>query len=283
MEEGKAYIESGILELYVLGQLTASERVEVEVMAAKYPEVKQEITAIEIAMEQYALAQALQPAKGLDKAIFNRIENTQTGSESTESVTIPFKITEDTKQYESKIKTLRFALVACIALLIVSVVALYSSHTELGAAKEQIADLSSQKDLFTSTVNYMKQTNSDLQKIADMGDDPDWKKVRLAGTSMDPTAKMTVYWHVKGNHVMMDNSKMKLPVNDDAHQYQLWALVNGKPVDLGVFDVKPDTTSILVNMKDIASAQTFAVTLEKRGGSPSPTMDQMIVAGNVSI
>ncbi|TCD03597.1 anti-sigma factor [Pedobacter psychroterrae] len=283
MEEVKAYIESGILELYVLGQLAPNERVEVEAMAAKYPEVKQEITAIEIAMEQYALAQALQPTEGLDKEIFNRIENTQAGSDHTESVTIPFKIADDAKQYESKIKTLRFALVACIALLVVSTVALYSSHTELGAAKEQIADLSSEKDQFTSTVNYMKQTNSDLQKIADMVDDPDWKTVRLAGTAMDPKAKMTVYWHIKGNHVMVDNSKMKLPANDDAHQYQLWALVNGKPVDLGVFDVKPDTTGILVNMKNIAAAQTFAVTLEKRGGSPSPTMDQMIVAGNVSI
>lgn len=283
MKEVEAYIESGILELYVLGQLDPNECVEVEAMAAKHPEIKQEITAIEIAMEQYALAQAVQPAKGLDQEILNRIEHTQAGGTSTESVTIPFKIADDTRQYESKIKTLRFALAACIALLVVSAVALYSSHTELGAAKEQIADLSSQKDQFTSTVNYMKQTNSDLKKIADMVDDPDWKTVRLAGTAMDPNAKMTVYWHAKGNHVMVDNSKMKLPANDATHQYQLWALVNGKPVDLGVFDVKPDTTSILVNMKDIASAQTFAVTLEKRGGSPGPTMDQMIVAGNVSI
>ncbi len=99
---------------------------------------------------------------------------------------------------------------------------------------------------------------------------------------MDPKANMIVYWHVSGKHVMIDNSKMDLPPNDKNHQYQLWALVNGKPVDLGVFDVKTDTSRLLINMKDISSAQTFAVTLEKRGGSASPTMNQMIVAGNVS-
>jgi len=285
VEEVKAYIESGILELYVLGQLSPGECVEVEAMAAKYPEIKQEITAIEIAMEQYAIAQAVQPAAGLDHEILKRIENIQSSNERIEDVSIPFKIPDDSNhnEYQSKIRTLRFALVACIALLVVSVAALYSSHSKLGAAKEQIAELNSQKDQFTSTVTYMKQTNTDLQKIVAMRDDPDWKTVSLAGTAMDPNAKMIVYWHVKGNHVMMDNSKMNLPANDDAHQYQLWALVNGKPVDLGVFDVKPDTTTILVNMKGIAAAQTFAVTLEKRGGSPSPTMDQMIVAGNVSI
>ena len=99
---------------------------------------------------------------------------------------------------------------------------------------------------------------------------------------MDPTAKMVVYWHTSGKQVMVDNSKLHLPANDRNHQYQLWALVNGKPVDLGVFDIETEQHGgILKNMKDIASAQTFAVTLEQRGGSPSPTMEQMIVAGNV--
>ena len=32
-------------------------------------------------------------------------------------------------------------------------------------------------------------------------------------------------------------------------------------------------------MKSIASCDAFAVTLEPRGGSPGPTMDQMVVIG----
>lgn len=281
MEEESAYIESGILELYVLGQLNDQEEVEVQAMAAQYPAVKQEIEAIEIAMEKYAVARAVQPTAGLDQKILADI---------TEFKPIQEPITPDAEQarviplqpnYESKIRTLRLALVACIALLIVSVIALFSAHNELGDARNEIASLSMEKEQFTSTVNYIKQDNADLQKIVDMTNDPNWKTVKLAGTAMDPTAKMVVYWHVTGNHVMMDNSKLHLPVNDKNHQYQLWALVNGKPVDLGVFDIETAHSGILKNMKDIASAQTFAVTLEQRGGSPSPTMEQMIVAGNV--
>lgn len=271
MEKVKAYIESGILELYVLGQLTAQEQAEVEAMAAQYPEVKQEIDAIELAMEQYAVANAVQPSVGLDDQILARIAPPQ-------ATIVPLNT-----NYESKIRSLRIALVACAALLVISLVALFSAHTELGSAKVQIAELSLDKEKFTGTVKYMKQTNAALQKIADMAADPDWKFVKLEGTPMDPKASMMVYWHTTGKHVMMDNSKMNLPATDKAHQYQLWALVNGKPVDLGVFDVNADTAQILVNMKEIASAQTFAVTLEKRGGSPSPTMANMIVAGNVSI
>jgi len=267
--EAKNYIESGKLELYVLGQLEAEEQIEVEKMIAKYPEVKQEVDAIEFAMEQYALYHAIPPPPDMDRMILDEIRKT----------TLPLKVSI----YEPKIKKLRIALVACAALLVLSLVALYSTYDKLNNAKDQIVSLNLEKEKFTTTVTFMKQTNADLQKIANMRDDPDWKTVKLSGTKMDPKAKMVVYWHVTGKHVLMDLSKLNLPVNDQEHQYQLWALVNGKPVDLGVFDVKPDASQILANMKGIASAQTFAVTLEKRGGSSSPTMNQMIVAGNVSI
>ena len=284
MGEGKAYIESGILELYVLGQLNPEECAKVEAMAAKYPEVKQEITAIEIAMEQYAAAHSLQPRAGLDDTILQQIKDMPMRADFAGNAGLPSDTVVHTRtKPDAKVRSLRFALAACVALLVVSAAALYSAHSELGDARERIASLNAEKEQFTATVNYMKQANSDLQKIADMGYDADWKIVKLAGTEMDPAANMVVYWHTTGKHVMMDNSKMKLPANDSAHQYQLWALVNGKPVDLGVFDVSPDTRDIRIKMKDISSAQTFAVTLEKRGGSPSPTMDQMIVAGNVAI
>jgi anti-sigma-K factor RskA len=46
-----------------------------------------------------------------------------------------------------------------------------------------------------------------------------------------------------------------------------------------VFDT--NTGTALVKMKNISKAQGFAITLEKKGGSPSPTMEQLYVLGNV--
>jgi anti-sigma-K factor RskA len=286
VEEVNAYIESGILELYVLGQLTVQEQQEVEEMAAKYPEVKQEIGAIELAMEQYALQNAIEPSAELKDQIMNLLSADETIQQEPVTIehstpSIPVVPIQQHKEYESKIKILRFALAACVAMLVVSAIALYSAHNELGQAKNEILALNLDKQKFANTTSYLTEENTDLRKIADMPDDPDWKVVKLAGTKMDPSAKMVVYWHTSGQHVMVDNSKMALPANDQNHQYQLWALVNGKPVDLGVFDVKSDTTQILLTMKEIAGAQAFAVTLEKRGGSANPTMDQMIVMGGV--
>jgi len=75
---------------------------------------------------------------------------------------------------------------------------------------------------------------------------------------------------------------MDLPKTDKEHEYQLWAMVNGKPVSLGVFG-KSDSTSneALVKMPAIQEAQAFAVTIEPMGGSINPTMDKLSVMGGV--
>ena len=288
MEEAKAYIETGILELYVLGHLNAQEQREVEEMAAKYPAIKEEITAIEIAMEQYAIKHAIEPSEGLDKQIFQKIGIPANG------VPVPEKMTSTTNHEArivqlsadhaaSTIRTLKYSLVACVGLLVVSVAALYATHDKLNLANQQIIAMNVDKEKFASTVSFMKNENKDLQEIAAISADPTWTSVKLAGTKISPQANMMVYWHKKGMHVMVDNTKMALPQNDNAHQYQLWAIVNGKPVDLGVFDAKSGPGKLLLTMKEVGNAQAFAVTLEKRGGSPSPTMEKMIAMGGVSI
>ena len=47
VEDIKAYIESGILELYVLGDISTEEKLQVETMAAKHPAIKAELDEIE--------------------------------------------------------------------------------------------------------------------------------------------------------------------------------------------------------------------------------------------
>jgi mannose-6-phosphate isomerase-like protein (cupin superfamily) len=61
MKSCKEYIASGILELYVLGQTTLEEDEEVKLMAGKYPEIGDEILAIGMALENYALENAVTP------------------------------------------------------------------------------------------------------------------------------------------------------------------------------------------------------------------------------
>lgn len=70
----------------------------------------------------------------------------------------------------------------------------------------------------------------------------------------------------------------QLPQAPEGFQYQLWAIVDGAPVDAGLLEGLEDWQ----NMKDISGeAVAFAITLEPEGGSASPTMEEMVVIGNV--
>ncbi|RYE01089.1 MAG: anti-sigma factor, partial [Sphingobacteriales bacterium] len=70
-----------------------------------------------------------------------------------------------------------------------------------------------------------------------------------------------------------------LPQPAAAEQYQLWALLNGQPVDLGVFDLRQE--KLLVRMKGVQAAEAFAITLEPKGGSANPTLSKMYVYGKL--
>ncbi|MEP6845836.1 MAG: hypothetical protein ABI861_07525, partial [Panacibacter sp.] len=59
---GKDYIESGILEQYVLGTASADESAQVEMMAGSDPTVRQEIDLICETLEKLAFAGAVEPS-----------------------------------------------------------------------------------------------------------------------------------------------------------------------------------------------------------------------------
>jgi anti-sigma-K factor RskA len=165
----------------------------------------------------------------------------------------------------------KYAFAACLALLLASAIALVTLYNRLQDLNTQVAALQTDRQHFANRVSLEE---GKLQVF----EDASFKFLKLQGTKKDPSGQLTVAWSPVKKKVWIDMRSMKMPANDKDHQYQLWALVAGKPVDLGVFDKNSDTTD-MKEMKSIASANAFAVTLEPRGGSVSPTMDKMMVIG----
>jgi len=284
VENLKAYIESGVLELYVLGDLSPEETLHVEEMASRYPEVRDELAAIEQAMEEYAMQNAVEPSIEVGTRLFEKLGIREDNEDKIVSATPvqeePVIVRFDGS--DSKVSTLRYALVACVALLIVSTVALFITYNKLNDAHDQIASLNLDKQKFAGLVRQLEFNNKGLDNMVAMYDSKEWSTIRMAGQAFSPKSKMNVYWNKKDKSVLINYVAMDLPETDAEHEYQLWALVNGKPVSLGVFG-KPDSTSneALQKMQAIQEAQAFAVTLEPMGGSVNPTMEKLTVMGGV--
>jgi anti-sigma-K factor RskA len=277
VEEVKAYIESGILELYVLGQLSATERREVEDMATKYPEVKAEISAIELAMESYAIQNAVEPSADIEAQIFAKISPATADHIKTEPKVIPMYPNEN----EGSLRKLRYALVACSILLAISLGALFSAHKELKEANFQITALTTDKEKFAQVASQLEFEKAGMENQIAMTKTDEWTTVKLAGVPNSPKAEMLVYWNKYNKNVLINYSAMDLPKTDQAHEYQLWALVDGKPVSLGVFGSTENATEAVRQMETIQKAQAFAVTIEPTGGSLNPTMEKMVVMGAI--
>ena len=93
----------------------------------------------------------------------------------------------------------------------------------------------------------------------------------------DPASATTVYWDTSTKDVYLAVNRLPAPTSEQ--QYQLWAMVDGKPVDAGMFDMK-DGAGNDENEKH-PKAQAFAITLEKKGGSPTPRWISYYVMGKV--
>lgn len=277
LENIKSYIESGILELYVLGDLAADEKSEVEAMSKLHPEVKTELDQIEIDLGNIADSLQVIPSDNVKAGFFNAI------TFSDEKIIAPTAVKQEGKVIGISQKPTNFykyAFAASLALLVVSIIALININNSLNNSKQQIIALQSSNQNFANKVNYLDQQVIKTTNALDMYSNPDVKMVKLEGTANAKGSKIMVAFNPKTSKVGLDMKSMDMPKNDSEHQYQLWALVDGKPVDLGVFDAEGSEIGFK-NMKDIGQAQTFAVTLEPRGGSINPTMEKLMVVGNI--
>ena len=269
MKDLKSYLENGILEHYVLGYLSNEERLEVEQNALKYPEIKSEIIEIESALLNYAISNAIEPSKSLRKKVLNALKNS--GSEIRPLYVSSPKFGQFYK----------YAFAASLALLFISLVLLINLNNKLTDSYNQIAILKTGNERFSSQVNFIDEELRDTRNALHFyQNQASYKLVTLKGSDKAPDASMLIAFNPEQEEVMIDLSSIKMPSNDEDHQYQLWAMVDGKPVDLGVFDSELDSTG-MKKMKSVKNVQAFAVTLEIRGGSTNPNMDQMMAIGSI--
>ncbi len=94
MTTGKEYIESGVLEQYVLGLTSPEETMEVEQRAAEDPSIREEIDTISEAMEAYAMQHGIGPDPILKPFLLATIDYTER-LKSGEPVTVPPALNEN--------------------------------------------------------------------------------------------------------------------------------------------------------------------------------------------
>ena len=275
------YISSGAIEACVMGLADEQDWLELDQMSALYPEVKQYRDDFEKEQEQIHLAAAVPPPSALKERIFGamsfNVDDTKSTSTQAPVVNMPDQkahskpLTVPMVPTPKPMKWLQRAIAACVILLMGSVILNFYFYSQSVTYKKEYTTLLVQQNSLMTRNKAMEASFNTLKN-------PDLKQVVMAGESLKkPGAMATIYWdkNTKDVYLMVNN----LPKPAPEKQYQLWAIVNGKPVDAGMIQ-ESDVTGLL-KMHNIPSAEAFAITLEKKGGSPAPDMNAMYVVGKV--
>jgi len=96
--------------------------------------------------------------------------------------------------------------------------------------------------------------------------DPTSKRIILESTGANPRPAAEVVALRSGSAYLFNDG---LPPLGAADTYQLWAMIDGQPISVGLLGTNPTTSSFSLEPSDLTDA--FAVTVEPAGGSIGPT------------
>ena len=231
------YISSGIVESYVLGLASPEERSEFEQLCKQHSELLEARTAFELALEKQAMDNAIAPPAGLKNKILAKLDSPAA------------KVITMQQAPVKNLNWLKYASAACVALLAGSIylnVSLSNKNKNL-------------QSNYNNTVAELSDIKKDIQVLQS---NPNVKMAAMGGLQASPASFATVYWDTASHDVWLLANNLPAPPSDK--QYQLWALLDGKPIDLGMLDYDLKQKKLLVRMKNASGAQAFAVTLEKK-------------------
>ncbi len=256
-------INSGDLELYVYGLLNESETKQIATIAKSDAEVAAEIVSIEKSILH--LSSSFSPHISSD--VFEKIRA---------KLEIKHAQIVNMKPKRSSIQYLGWA---AAAVLVLGISYLNSQQKTL---ESQVVILENDKskleDVVVKTEIKNKQTKDVLEIIRDQNN----TVISLGGQTIAPTSFAKVYWNKQTQIVYIDAKG--LPEPPEGKVYQVWSLKLSPtltPTSIGLLDNFKTVTNKVFAVYKTADADAFGITLEPKGGSLSPTMEQLYTLGKV--
>ena len=257
------YISSGVLELYVLGMTTEQETAQVADMLLQYPELREELNAIELSLEKYAFAMAIEPNASLKNKVVGSVTPQQRTISNTEA--------SSTAKVVGISAAWKYVAAASVLLLIGSAILNLNYYNKYQLSEKN--RLRSEEQLLAQQ-RLNDEMKNDMSIVQSKYSEP----VALHGLPAAPDAAAKIFWMKNTGEVYIDPSN--LPAAPEGKQYQLWGIVDGKPVDGGLIINNKKGDQIRIQKMKVFSnvkVQAFAITLETAGGNPTPKGDMYVM------
>lgn len=264
----QSFIQSGLLEAYVLGQCSAEERALVERMASQHAKVRTELASIEQALDSYAAANAVAPPAWMKERILEVIEK--------EGVSPQTPTPPAADAASSSNTALRFFQLLALGLLLLAGFFFFQKNnltSEKTRLETRLAELQKQMDDCVQRSQLMDK----LQQVnVLLRDRDDTHTVPLSNGS--DGGKFTAYAYHNAARCQVAIDLSSLPAPDAGKYFQFWSIVDGKPVSMGMVDLQAAGGWLTFPCQQNAVA--LAISQENNPqGNPTPT--QVLMVGNI--
>ena len=239
------FLNSGLLEDYLIGQTNTSQSLEVEHYINTYPEVRK---AFEVLQDKLELSAQINAVKA-PQSILDNILDTLDEAPVVQMQTKPRK------------KWFSLAIAASVAALLFagSSAYLYIQNSKLSKENQVIVD--EIFDLRSDIAQNNSRLNDILEQFKQLNN-PETEKYVLQGNRSAKDLKTVAYINPKEKKSMID--VVSLPQLPDDKVYQIWADIQGKMVSLGILN---ETDRKLQEIPYTEDALGLSISIEPKGGS----------------
>jgi len=262
----KAYIESGILELYVAGTLSEKENEQVYALMQKHPEVLQEVLEIEAAIIKLTTA----TSQSNNEHILQKVKETLgLGGNDTKVISIA----------KPKYNWVTYAGWAASIVFAAGLLWTVNQNNQL---KSDIQIAETQESLLENQITSSKNSLEEANTLITVLRDDNITKVPLSGQGNFSSSYAKVYWDKSADRIFLD--AQGLPEPPEGKVYQVWSLTLSPltPTSLGTIERFTADANKIFEINNANESEAFGITLEPAGGSATPTMDQLYTLGVVS-
>lgn len=245
-EKIRLFLETDLLERYLLGSTDTAESARVERYIAMYPEVRSTYEELQENLEAYARLHAITPPEGLRERILRGVRREQA----------------------FKRRFMRYGMAASIAavFLISASVFLWNQNQNL---QQENALVNNKIRVLEAD---MKEQLEDVRNQFIVLNNPQTRKFMVNGNRKARELKAIAYVNpVKKLSYINVKNLPNLPENQD---YQMWAEVNGEMVNLGVLRNFSDSDKLLA--LPYGEKGVSYITIEPKGGNTTPSVENIV-------
>lgn len=245
-EKVKTFLDSDILEKYLLGDTSKEESLQAERYIAMYPEVRNSYMELQENLEVFAKMYAKKTPEGLKEIILHSARKERVASK----------------------KFFHYAIAASVAIMIFAGSSFFFWN--------QNKNLKEENTLVTNQIKYLEQNmKNQLEDVRNQFivlNNPDTRKYAVKGKREASELKAVAYINPvkKLSYINVSN----VPNLPEEQCFQMWAEVNGELVNLGVIKEFEDKDKLLAI--PYADNAIGYITVEPKGGNTSPTVQNIV-------